>query len=150
MIITPAGYEVAAITVLIAVLSSIVNKVLINRNRMEAIQERTKELQKEMTAATKENNDKKVTELNSELMKLMSEQMKMSFKPMLVTYILFIIILGLINTMYEKAGFVAQGVPLLGDLTWLGWYILIAVLTSLIVEMIYSNYRKMKKAKVKK
>jgi len=150
MIVTPAGYEVAAITILIAVLSSIVNKVLINRDRMEAIQERTKELQKEMTAATKENNDKKVSELNSELMKLMSEQMKMSFKPMLITYIPFIIILGLINTTYEKAGFVATNVPLLGDLTWLGWYILIAVSTSLIVEMIYSRYRKMKKAKVKK
>ncbi|MEM0372588.1 MAG: EMC3/TMCO1 family protein [archaeon] len=149
MIISPAGYEVAAIAVIGALISSIINKKLVNRDRTEFIQERVKELQKEMNEALKKDPKADISGKNAEIMALMKEQMSMSFKPMMYTAIPFIIVLSAVGIRYGPAGFVVSGVPLFNNLGWLGWYILVSLITTIIIETAYSQYRKAKKRKQK-
>lgn len=147
MIISPAGFEVAIISVIASIFSSAVNKIMINRDRTEKIQERVKQLQKEMNEAIKADPKADVSAKNTELMQLMKEQMNMSFKPMIFTALPFIIVLSAVGTRYGPAGFVVSGVPLLDKLGWLGWYILLSLIVTMTIEIIYSQYRKAKKKK---
>ena len=68
MIITPAGLEVTIIAAVIAFITNLLNKVLINKDRMEEIQQKIKDSQKEMREAQKEKNMKKIEDINKEIM----------------------------------------------------------------------------------
>ena len=148
MMITPTGIEVMTIGALVGLVTSLLNKKLINRDRMEEIQKQTKEYQKQLKEAQKEKNTKKMEEINKKMMPLMTEQMKMSFKPMMYTFVPIILLFTWLGSKYGQLGVLAN-IPLIlkTEWGWLGLYILSTLIVTLTIEAIHKQYRKAKKKK---
>ena len=144
--LTAAGNIVAIISIGVTLFTFAVNKIMINQDKMEHIQKRTKEINKNMKEKAKDTDGKvvkKLEEEQKELMTLMGKQMKMSMKPMLVTIIPILLLFGYLRTEYDKVGTVAL---LLGmELTWFWWYFIVVIITSIILNKTYSTVRKVKK-----
>ncbi|MFN6991840.1 MAG: EMC3/TMCO1 family protein, partial [Fervidobacterium sp.] len=111
------------------------------------IQEKMKESQKlkdEIVAAQKKKDNKKVERLTKKSLELqskyMSEYMKYSMKPLLISVLLAIIILPWFNSIYGQDIIVTipKIVPLIGGvgLTWIWWYIICSLTISLLGKKI--------------
>ncbi|GEM_PF-1712730 len=145
----PVYVEITLITFILSLLLFVVNKKLVNQDRLAQIRAEIKQYQDNMKAAQKEGNQEKVKNLEVEQQKMMGltkEMMSMTTKPMLYTTIPFLGIYWYLGSIYGTAGIVIT-LPVVGGLTWVGWYIITAVLFGIISEYAYQHYRKRKKAK---
>jgi uncharacterized membrane protein (DUF106 family) len=139
--------EITLITFFLSVTLFIVNKKLVNQNRLEEIKATVKAHQNKMKEAKKNKDEDAVKQLESEqkqVMSLTSEMMKMSMKPLMYTTIPFLGLFWFLGQTYSGEGIVII-VPVLGSLDWIGWYILSAIFFGMISEGIYQKYRKSKK-----
>ena len=146
--LTAAGAEIASIAAAISLLTFAVNKIFVNQDELEKVQKRTKEINKNMKQKTSnqdENLIKKMEEEQKELMELMGKQFKMNMKPMIITLIPILLIFAAMKAKYDNVGTMAtiQGI----QLTWFWWYLIIAIITSSILNKIYAIIRKHKKTK---
>ena len=146
--LTTAGAEVALISIATSLLTFAVNKVFINQDELEKVQKRTKEINKNMKqkANTKDETIlKKAEEEQKELMELMGKQFKMSMKPMIITLIPILLIFAAIKAKYDNMGAMVtiQGI----QLTWFWWYIIVAIITSSILNKTYALIRRYKKTR---
>jgi len=82
------------------VLINIFYKILIKQRDAKALKERVNAIRDEMKAAQKERNTDKTGELMKEFLSNQNKLMRMTLKPMLVSFIIFILILPLINGMF--------------------------------------------------
>ncbi|HIE33557.1 MAG TPA: DUF106 domain-containing protein [Candidatus Altiarchaeales archaeon] len=134
IVIDEPGVVIAAISIGLMIMSSMVRRATIDRVKMEEIRDRMKELQKTMKSASKSGNTKKLQTAQQEMMKLTMENMKQSFRPMVITIIPFIVIFGWLKNHYDNAGTVAT---VLGfDFSWFWWYLVCAMITSLIINKV--------------
>lgn len=141
---------IVVIAIVIALITTIAQKILVNQDRLLYLQKEMKEFQQEMMEARKTNDPKaleKVQKKQTEFMNLQKEMMTMSFKPMLITFLPIIVIFywisqsALLNHLVVYLPTVAYYVFLVplfhmfyqpsawvpaGSMTieWLGWYIL--------------------------
>lgn len=146
----PAYQEITLITFILSLLLFIVNKKLVNQDRLAQIRLEIKQYQDNMKAAQKENNPEKIKQLDGDQSKMMSltkEMMSMTTKPMLYTTIPFLLIYGYLGSVYASSGIVIT-LPVVGGLDWVGWYIITAVFFGAISEYLYQHYRKRKRAKI--
>ena len=91
-----AFVPVIAVTIFAIVILIIINliyKFLINQQEAKYIKERTKELNEQMKSEQKAGNNEKVKELMSQLMTENSKMMRLTMKPMLVSFIVIILFL---------------------------------------------------------
>ena len=119
-------YSVIAIGVLVTFFISLVNNLVLDKKRMKEIKSRQKEIQAEMK--NHKDNPDKVKELYSEMMSHTMESMKHSFKPMLITMIPILLLIGFIRNVYAATDLAA---------TWLWWYIGAAILSSLAFRKLF-------------
>lgn len=85
--------SVTIFSIVVLVLINIFYKILINQDNAKAAKERTKELSKKMKEAQKAGDTKKSSELLSEMMKENGKIMRMTLKPMIISFIIVIILL---------------------------------------------------------
>lgn len=130
--ITPEGQVIAFISIALAIMSALVRKAVLDVKKLNRMKEEMKEQQKIMKEATKSGDTKKMQRAQEHLMKLTMENMKYSFKPMLITFIPFIIIFYWLQGQYSSIGTVATIFNF--DLGWLGWYIVVSITLSIIIN----------------
>lgn len=90
-------WTVVIISLLLAVLTTLVYKWVTDQARMKELRERASALQKEIKQASKDD-PKKALELQKKLFAMSKEQMMSSFKPMIITMLPLLIIFGWLNT----------------------------------------------------
>ncbi len=134
IVITDNGMMIAAVSAGIAVLSSFVRMAVLDRDQMREMKDKIKKQQKEVKEAAKSGHAKKAQKAQEEMMKLTLENMKHSMKPLIYTFIPFILIFGWLRGEFGDVGTVST---LFGfSLDWFWWYLVTAMLTSLILNKI--------------
>ncbi len=141
------------ITVVITAIMTIVNKVLVNQERLKEIQKYVADHNKRNMKAIKEKNEEEMKKLSDEkpkIMQMQSEMMKMQmpmFAAMLPFFVVFIV-LGKIAATQNWGEFMTlpwgNAIPIWGlangKLGWLGWYIFCSVpLTSVFKKVMGVN-----------
>ncbi len=130
---------IAIVAVIVSSMSTLVQKLLVNQDRVEEIKEEMNKLKKE----SKEKPEDK--EIQKEMFSLSKEMMKNNFKPMLITMLPILLVFLWLRRTFGEIGTVAH-LPVLNiGLSWIWWYILISITVSLILEAIYKTHRKRKK-----
>ena len=118
--------SIIVISLLVTIFITVVRYYMTDRERMKEIRERQKELRKEM----KEYRDhpEKMMEINQKMLEDMPEQMKMSFKPMIITLIPILIVFGWMRSVYADT--ILSNVFLFFPV-WLWWYIIASIVFSI-------------------
>ncbi|OYT54001.1 MAG: hypothetical protein B6U72_03795 [Candidatus Altiarchaeales archaeon ex4484_2] len=135
IVITDKGMVIAAVSAGIAVLSSLVRMAVLDREQMKEMKEKLKKQQTEVKEAAKSGHTKKAQKAQEEMMKLTMENMKHSMKPLMFTFIPFILIFNWLRGEYGDVGTVAT---LFGfNLSWFWWYLVTAMLISITLNKIF-------------
>lgn len=95
--------SVAIYAVIVLVLINIFYRLLINQGEARQLKEKVRELGKQMRAEQKAGNKEKANQLMSEMMQSNAKTMRMTMKPMIVSFIVVIIFLPVMNTFYSDA-----------------------------------------------
>lgn len=145
---TPEAIQIIIIAIAVSLGSTLLNKKIVNQDRMEEIKAQISAFQKKLNAAKKKGDEKEIKKLEEEqkqMLGLTKEMFINSFKPLLYTFIPVIIIFVTLNSHYGGLGNIIE-LPLLNwELNWFWWYIIVSVLTAVIFELFYKRYRKAKK-----
>lgn len=138
---------IVLIAAIIALVTTVAQKFLVNQDRLLYLQKEMKEYQQEMMEARKTNDPKaldKVQKKQAEFMNLQKEMMSMSFRPMIVTFVPILIVFwwmaqSTLNHLVIQLPAIAYYVLLVPlfhliyppspgvtgmTIEWLGWYIL--------------------------
>jgi uncharacterized membrane protein (DUF106 family) len=107
------------LSLIVTFISSLVTKFLTNQQHLLDLKKRQKELQEEMKKH--KGNTEKTMELQQEALSISMTMMKSSFKPLLVTFIPFLILLYWLR---------AEFTPLIGG-SWIWYYIGSSLIASL-------------------
>ncbi|MEA3255669.1 MAG: DUF2208 family protein [Candidatus Altiarchaeota archaeon] len=140
--ITPDAWTIVFISLCVSIISSLVRKATLDVDRLRECKEEIKKHQDIMKDASKKGHTKKAVKSQEELTKLMMEQMKHSFKPMMITFIPIILIFTWLRGNYGDIGSVVTfplHINLIvfsinGGLDWLGVYILSSIASSIILN----------------
>jgi uncharacterized membrane protein (DUF106 family) len=115
--------SIAAFSILVTLISTLVQKWLTNQEHLKSLKKRQKEIQKELKGC---KDGCVMKELNAEMMKLTGVMFKSSMKPMFVTIIPFLILFSWLRSVY---------VPLLGN-GWIWYYLGYSVVASMILRKV--------------
>ena len=141
-----AMFEVIGIGVLVSTAINLVNKKMIDQDKKDEVSLKMKEIQKRMKEARKEKDQDKIKAIEKEQMAALKENMSMlkgNLKPMLYTTPPALAIFWYLNETYGPLGFIAE-LPLYGPVGWLGLYIATSLVTFIVIESIWKQYRKRK------
>ncbi len=105
--------------------STLATKWLTNQEHMKSLKARQKELQKELKKA--KGDEKVIKEIQDEMLSITGKMMKSSFRPLLVTFIPFLILIYWLRGSYE---------PLLGG-WWIGYYLVTSIVTNMILRKLF-------------
>ena len=119
--------SIIIISIIVTFISSLLTKWLTNQEHLKGLKERQKLLQAEMKKH--KDNPQKMQEIQTEILKITGTMMKSSFKPMLVTFIPFLILAYWINSVY---------LDVIGK-----WWILYYLIASLIASVVFRKLLKM-------
>jgi uncharacterized membrane protein (DUF106 family) len=125
IIIAYPQVSIIVIALVVTLISMLVTLLLTDRNKMKEIRERQKKCQELMKQH--KGDAKKTMEIQQEMLACSAEQMKSSFKPMLVTMIPFLLLFGFIRKVY--AGTTISG-------SWFWYYLVTAIVSSMIYRKI--------------
>ncbi|HHQ45082.1 MAG TPA: DUF106 domain-containing protein [Candidatus Altiarchaeales archaeon] len=118
----------------LAAMSSFVRMAVLDREMLQEHKKKIKDKQEKIKQAQKNKDMKGMQEHQSELMSLMGAQMKQSFKPMIFTFIPFIIVFQWLRGNFADVGPV---VKILGfELGWFGWYLLCSMIAGMALNKI--------------
>jgi len=117
---------IVILSFIVTLFITIVNYFMTDRKRMKEIKEKQKRLRKELKEF--KDNPQKMMELNKQMMEDMPEQLKHSFKPMLVTIIPLLILFK-----WLRATFLITTIA--GS--WFWWYIIASIAFSMILRKVF-------------
>jgi len=104
--------SIIVLSFLVTLFITIVTYFMTDRERMKEIKTKQKELRKEIK--NHRDNPQKMLELNKQMMEDMPEQMKHSFKPMLVTIVPLLILFSWLRGTFADSTIAS---------TWFWWYL---------------------------
>ena len=116
-------YSIIILSAVVTLISSLVTKWLTNQEHLKTLKERQKQIQKDLK--TCKPGDKLFEELQAEMIQISMTMMKSSFKPLLVTFIPFLLLLGWIRSTYTT---ILPG--------WIWYYIISSIAFSLVYRKI--------------
>ena len=119
--------SIIAISAVVSLFISLINYLVLDKEKVKSMKARQKELQKEMKEH--KHNQAKIMELNKELLENTMITMKNSFKPMLITIIPVLAVFWWIRGGVFEETVIAS--------TWLWYYIGSALVFSLIFRKIF-------------
>lgn len=117
---------IIVITFLMSLFVTVVNYFMIDKDKMKELKDRQKHLKAEMKKCR--DNPQKMMELNKQMMADMPEQLKHSFKPMLVTIIPLLILFKWLRTLFTITPIAS---------TWFWYYIGFSMLFSIVLRKIF-------------
>lgn len=124
----PTIVEELLLVSVILFISTMIYKLLINKNEMREIKGKQKEKQERLKELQK-TNPNEANQVMNEMLKLSQKQMKMTMKPMMVSLFVFIIVLPILPNLFP--GVVANlpfTLPYFGsDFGWLAWYFILSM-----------------------
>ena len=112
---------------ILTLLSSLAYKWLTDQEKMKSLKEELKEHQK-MMKESKDNQER--LDLQKKAMDKNLQYLTHSFKPLLVTFIPFLIVFNWLRGAYSPLG------PLIGPLNWIIVYLVASVLFSIIIRKV--------------
>ncbi|MEK6914140.1 MAG: EMC3/TMCO1 family protein [Nanoarchaeota archaeon] len=121
LIISNPKVSIVIISFLISLFITLIRYFMTDKEKMKEIKEKQKNLRAEMKMY--KNNPEKMMEINQKMLNDMPEQMKQSFKPMLITLIPILLIFAWMRSVYS--------ITAIAD-TWLWWYIISSIIFSII------------------
>jgi uncharacterized membrane protein (DUF106 family) len=92
--------EITIYSIIIIIVINVFYKILIKQDEAKNIKDRQKQMRDEMKKYQKEGNTEKTKQLMGEMMSENSKLMKMTMKPMIISFAIVIIILPMINGVY--------------------------------------------------
>ena len=119
-------WSIIVIGILVSLFISLINHFVLDKDKVRSMKVRQKEIQKEMKEH--KHDHVKQTELSKELMSHTMENLKHSFKPMLITIIPILVIFW-----WMKGVFIETTIAK----TWLWWYIGTAIVSSLVFRKLF-------------
>lgn len=126
VIVQYPAISIIIFSALITLVSTLITKWLTNQEHLRSLKERQKQIQKDLKSC--KPGDKQFEELQSEMLQITMTMMKSSFKPMLITFVPFLLLFYWIRQIYTE---LLPG--------WI-WYYLIS---SLVFSTIYRKLFKM-------
>ena len=106
----PPALAVLIFSAIVLVLINVFYKVLINQKAAKAIRDRQKELSKKMQEERKAGNTDKMNALMRESLQENSRIMRMTLKPMIVSFVIVIILLPWLHATYgDKTAVITDG-----------------------------------------
>jgi uncharacterized membrane protein (DUF106 family) len=118
----PKG-SIIAISFLVTLFITVVRYYMTDKEKMKALKDKQKALRVEMKEH--KNDPEKMMEINKKMLEDMPEQMKMSFKPMLVTMIPILLVFAWMRSTYLLTSLAGS---------WLWWYIGSSIVFSIILS----------------
>jgi len=118
--------SIILISLVVTIFITIVRYYMTDRERMREIKEKQKELRKEMK--THKGNPQKMMEIQQKMLEDMPEQMKQSFKPMLITLVPILLIFGWVRSTYAGTAIASS---------WIWWYIGSSICFSIILSKVF-------------
>jgi len=118
--------SIIVLSFLVTLFITIVTHFMTDKKRMKEIKAKQKELRAEIKKF--KDNPTKMMELNKQMMEDMPEQLKHSFKPMLVTIIPLIILFGWLKSTFAITSIAGS---------WFWWYIGASIIFSMILRKIF-------------
>ncbi len=118
--------SIITLSFIVTIFITIVNFFMVDRTRMKEIKEKQKALRQEIKKY--KDNPQKMMELNKQMMEDMPEQLKHSFKPMLVTIIPLIILFRWLRSTFAITAIAS---------TWFWWYIGASILFSMVLRKLF-------------
>jgi uncharacterized membrane protein (DUF106 family) len=112
---------------LMALFISIVNYFVLDKERMSYLKQQQKALQEKLKNHQKEGNHDAMMELNKEMLSNMSETIKHSFKPTLITIVPVLIFFNFIKNSYALTSL---------ESSWFWWYLVSVVIFSIIFRKV--------------
>ena len=119
-------WSIIVIGVLVSLFISLINYFVLDKDKMRQAKEKQKEIQKQMKEH--KHDHVKQTELSKELMSHTMENLKHSFKPMIITIIPILVIFWWMKEIFIETT-IAK--------TWLWWYIGTAIASSLVFRKLF-------------
>ncbi len=118
--------SIILISLIVSLFVTIINSLLVDKKRMKEIKEKQKELRAQMKLC--KNDPSKMMEINKKMMEDFPEQMKTSFKPMIITIIPLLILFKWMSSTLSITA-IAK--------TWIWWYIGASIIFSMILRKIF-------------
>lgn len=115
--------------VLVSLAITIVNKLVVNQERLKELKVKQKAIQEEMKKH--KDNPQKMMEMQKEMMGHMGESMKSSMFPMLITFVPLILLFGWLRGIFTPTGVD----PILPH--WIWYYIGASLVSSLLFRKIF-------------
>ena len=126
LIQTNPRISIILISFIASIFITVVRYFLTDREKMKEIKDKHKKLREEMKEF--KNNPEKMLEINKKMMEDLPEQMKQSFKPMIITLIPLLILFKWLWSTYAETA--------IAD-TWLWWYIIVSIIFSIILNKVF-------------
>lgn len=120
-------YSIIVFSLIVTLISTLLTKWLTNQEHLRNLKKRQKEIQGEIKQCTAKGDDCRAKELQSEMLSITGVMMKSSFKPVLITFIPFLILIYWLRGIYT---------PLMGSL-WIWWYIGASIVSSIIYRKLF-------------
>ncbi len=118
------AYSLIALSVIVTLISTLVTKWMTNQAHLRSLKERQKQIQKDLKNC--KPGEKIFEELQAEMIQISMTMMKSSFKPLLITFIPFLLLLSWIRKVYP---------PVLPN--WLWYYFIASIVSSLIYRKVF-------------
>jgi len=118
--------SIIILSFLVTFFITLVTTFMVDKKRMKEIREKQKRLKEEMKKFR--DNPEKMMEINKQMIEDMPEQLKHSFKPMLVTIIPLIILFKWLKTAFAVTSIASS---------WFWWYIGASILFSMLLRKIF-------------
>jgi len=135
IVITDDGIVIAVIASLVSIIGILIRRAVIDMDKMKEMRETINKKRKEREDAIKSGKHKKAQKLEEDILQLTLEMMKQSLKPSLYTFVPFILVFYYLKNNFGSVGMVAKIFGL--QLNWFLWYLLTAMLTSIIINKIF-------------
>lgn len=123
--------EILIISVILAFITALSYRLLIKQGELRKLKDEMKFYQDKIKEAQKSGDREAVSKLSSNMLKLSSRQFRMSMKPLMVSGLIFLLIIGWIAARYGEAIIAAPFViPFLvvdSHFTWFWWYVIIVM-----------------------
>jgi len=130
--------EVTIFTILLAFIISLIYRVLVDQKEVKRIKEQLKSYSEKIKKAQKSGNMKEVNKFTDEMLHLQREQFGKTFKPMMVTFLVFLVAIEFFKAHYSKVVITSPfSLPLAGtEFGWFVWYFLLIIPTTMVFRKI--------------
>ncbi|MEM5812117.1 MAG: DUF6435 family protein [Candidatus Aenigmatarchaeota archaeon] len=118
----------------LSVLTLLISKFLGNQQEIKKARKEMEFYREKAMKAQKSGDIKKANEYTSEMLKASQRQFRHNLRPMMVSFFVFLIALGWLNTSYAGVKIISPiPIPFLGyELGWLWWYIIVVLPMSML------------------